>query len=178
MYRRIFLFAFLVICLAGNSSRGADRFFEAGVQKLEVPADAPDFTLKALGGGEVSLKGLKGKVVLLNFFSPTCAVCRKEASSFDKLNTALKEKGLILLQIASGVENEEAAHFKKEFKISLPILIDEDGSVAKAYGLLGLHETFFINREGKIVGKTFESGREWTSPEMLTLVRELLGAGK
>jgi peroxiredoxin len=46
------------------------QFFEAGVEKLEVPITAPDFTLRELGGGKVSLGELKGKVVLLNFFSP------------------------------------------------------------------------------------------------------------
>lgn len=46
------------------------QFSEAGVDKFRVAVEAPDFTLKELGGGKVSLKELKGKVVLLNFFAP------------------------------------------------------------------------------------------------------------
>ncbi len=84
MYWRMFLFFLLGFCLIGNPAVGADRFFEAGVQRLETPMDALDFTSNALGGGKISLKDLKGKVVLLNFFSPECAVCRREASAFDK----------------------------------------------------------------------------------------------
>ena len=46
------------------------QFSEAGVEKFRVAVDAPDFKLKELGGGEVSLKEFRGKVVLLNFFAP------------------------------------------------------------------------------------------------------------
>jgi peroxiredoxin len=45
------------------------QFTEAGVQKLRVAVDAPDFTLKEIGGGKISLKELRGKIILLNFFA-------------------------------------------------------------------------------------------------------------
>ncbi len=45
------------------------QFREAGAEKLRVAVDAPDFTLKQLGGGTISLKELRGKIVLLNFFA-------------------------------------------------------------------------------------------------------------
>ncbi len=45
------------------------QFSEAGVQKLRVAVDAPDFTLKEIGGGKISLKELRGKIILLNFFA-------------------------------------------------------------------------------------------------------------
>lgn len=44
------------------------QFIEAGVQKFKTPVDAADFTLKELGGKEISLRELRGKVILLNFF--------------------------------------------------------------------------------------------------------------
>jgi cytochrome c biogenesis protein CcmG/thiol:disulfide interchange protein DsbE len=45
------------------------QFLEAGVEKFRVAVDAPDFTLKELGGGKISLKELRGKIILLNFFA-------------------------------------------------------------------------------------------------------------
>jgi peroxiredoxin len=45
------------------------QFTEAGVEKLRVAVDAPDLTLKELGGGKISLKELRGKIILLNFFA-------------------------------------------------------------------------------------------------------------
>jgi len=45
------------------------QFLEAGVEKFRVAVDAPDFTLKELGGGDISLKELRGKIILLSFFA-------------------------------------------------------------------------------------------------------------
>jgi len=39
------------------------------VEKFRVSVEAPDFTLRELGGGKVSLKDLRGKIILLNFFA-------------------------------------------------------------------------------------------------------------
>jgi peroxiredoxin len=178
MNRLSISFFLLVLFLALTPSIGMPQYFEAGVEKLETPVEAPDFTLQVLGGGKISLKDLRGKIVLLNFFSPWCSVCQKEASSFDKLNEAMKGKGVVLLQVASETTEGEAIKYKKEFKISLPILMDKDGTVGKAYKLLGHPETLFINREGKVIGKAFEGGREWTSPNMLRLIEYLLAGGK
>ena len=45
------------------------QFAEAGVEKFRVPVEAPDFTLTEAGGGKVSLRELRGKIILLNFFA-------------------------------------------------------------------------------------------------------------
>lgn len=68
--RRLWMVAvFLVIPLLWNAPLAVAQFKEAGVQKLRVAVDAPDFTLKELGGGKISLKELRGKIILLNFFA-------------------------------------------------------------------------------------------------------------
>ncbi len=149
------------------------QFFEAGVQKLESPVAAHNFSLKDLRGQKISLKELRGKVVVLNFFSIWCSVCERQASSFDKLDEEFKGKDVVFLHIAVERRREELLEYKKKFGISMPILIDEDGAVAKTYGVRGHHETFFINREGKIVGKTFAEA-DWTSPNMRNLIHYLL----
>jgi len=59
----------LVIFILANTSIATAQFTEAGVQKLRVAVDAPDFTLKEIGGGKISLKELRGKIILLNFFA-------------------------------------------------------------------------------------------------------------
>ena len=63
--------------------------------------------------------------------------------------------------------------YKNEFNISLPLLIDENGSVANTYGVWSHPETFFINREGKIVGRVLKD-MDWTSRSMRSLIQYLL----
>jgi cytochrome oxidase Cu insertion factor (SCO1/SenC/PrrC family) len=63
------VFFILSFFLLWNAPRVFAQFSEAGVEKFKVAVDAPDFTLKELGGRKISLKELRGKVILLNFFA-------------------------------------------------------------------------------------------------------------
>jgi len=69
MRRLMVVVLFLVTFLLWNAPRVTAQFSEAGVEKLRVAVDAPDLTLKTLGGGKISLKELRGKIILLNFFA-------------------------------------------------------------------------------------------------------------
>lgn len=176
--RRFAMNLFLLISfLIGNVAIASAQFLEAGVQKLETPVAAPDFTLKDLKGRKISLKDLRGKVVLLNFFSIWCSVCEKQASSFDKLDEEIKGKNIVFLHLAVGGREKELLEYKNKFNISVPILIDKNGSVAKAYKVRGHHETFFINREGRIVGRTFAE-KDWVSADMKNFIHYLLAQKK
>ncbi len=57
------------ILLLWSSSVATAQFSEAGVEQFKVAVNAPDFTLRKLDGGQISLKDLKGKVIILNFFA-------------------------------------------------------------------------------------------------------------
>jgi len=174
-FSMVFLLGF--IFLLSNASIGTAQFFEAGVEKLEPPITAPNFTLNKLGGGKISLKGLRGKIILVNFFVPWCEVCRKESSSFERMAEEYKIKGVAFILTAARAKEKDLREFKKEFHISLPILMDRNGAVAKAYKVFGHHETFFISREGKIVGKSFGIG-SWPSASMRKLLEHLVAEDK
>jgi cytochrome oxidase Cu insertion factor (SCO1/SenC/PrrC family) len=60
---------FFLILLLLNTPMAIAQFSEAGVEQFKVAVNAPDFTLRKLGGGEISLKDPKGKIVILNFFA-------------------------------------------------------------------------------------------------------------
>jgi cytochrome oxidase Cu insertion factor (SCO1/SenC/PrrC family) len=60
---------FLLILLGLSTPMAVAQFSEAGVEQFKVAVNAPDFTLRKLGGGELSLKDLKGRVIILNFFA-------------------------------------------------------------------------------------------------------------
>jgi cytochrome oxidase Cu insertion factor (SCO1/SenC/PrrC family) len=70
--KRPSMFIFLLVTsllwqISGASAQ--TQFSEAGVEKFRVPVEAPDFTLQEIGGEKVSLKELRGKIILLNFFA-------------------------------------------------------------------------------------------------------------
>ncbi len=65
----IFIFLVILLLLRISMVSAQTQFVEAGVEKFRVPVEAPDFTLQEIGGGKVSLKELKGKIIFLNFFA-------------------------------------------------------------------------------------------------------------
>jgi hypothetical protein len=60
---------FFVIFMSWSAPMVFAQFSEAKVDKLRVSINAPDLALKELGGGKISLKELRGKIILLNFFA-------------------------------------------------------------------------------------------------------------
>ena len=166
------VFLLLTIFLLWNAPIVIAQFLEAGVQKLEVPVEAPNFALNVFGGGKVSVKELRGKIIILNFFSSWCPICQEEFLSFDKLYEEFKDKDIVFLRVAVKAKEKDLVKYKK----FSPILMDNNGGVAKAYGV-GHHATFFINREGKIVGKVFAE-KDWASTSMRNLIEHLLQEDK
>jgi peroxiredoxin len=74
-------------------------------------------------------------------------------------------------------KEEDLKKYKSTFNISFPLFIDENAKLANAYGVSSHPETFFINREGKIVGRALGE-RDWVSRSMKNLVQHLLGVKK
>jgi peroxiredoxin len=160
-----------------NVSNVSAQFLEAGVAKFEEPIDAPNVKLKVLGGGKISTLELKGKVILLEFFDPYSSVCQKSAVALDKLYDAIKTKDLVIFHVAVKGKEKDLIKFRDKHAISLPILIDENRAAARAYRVSGHPETFFINRQGKTVGKAFGE-KDWTSKGMKDLIKFLLDQSK
>ncbi|NWF94180.1 MAG: TlpA family protein disulfide reductase [Syntrophaceae bacterium] len=90
-----------------------------------------------------------------------------------KLFEEFKGTDLVLLKVAIKDKEEDVKKYRSDFKISFPIMID-DGKVANSYGVWSHPETFFINREGKIVGRVFRD-KDWTSKSIKNLLQHLLG---
>jgi cytochrome c biogenesis protein CcmG/thiol:disulfide interchange protein DsbE len=75
--------------------------------------------------------------------------------------------------VATKEQEKELLKYKKDFNITSPILVDDNGAAANAYGIWNRPNTFFINREGKIVARVVKE-MDWTSKRMLTLIHSLV----
>ncbi len=80
---------------------------------------------------------------------------------------------MALLKVASKEKEQDLKKYQNEYKVSSPILIDENGSAANAYGVWNRPATFFINREGKIVARVLKEV-DWTSNNTKNLIQYLL----
>jgi len=114
---------------------------------------APDFTLKTLDGGQITLSAYRGRPVLINFWASWCPPCRIEMPELVRTYEEHKDTGFTILGINLTFQDSlpEIAAFVEEFKMTFPILLDETGEVTtQQYRLLGLPMSVFIDRQGAI----------------------------
>ncbi len=93
------------------------------------------------------------------------------------MNKEFKGTDLVPLKVEIKEKEEDVLKYKSEFNVPCPILMDSNASVASAYGVWSHPETFFINRDGKIVGRVLKE-MDWTSKTMTNLIQSLLKGEK
>ncbi len=101
---------------------------------VDVGDKAPNFTLPTDGGGEISLKDLKGKPIILYFYpKDDTSGCTKEACAFrDALPDFSKIKTGVVGVSRDPVKKHDK--FKEKYDLTFPLASDEDGTVCEAYG--------------------------------------------
>lgn len=122
-----------------------------------VGGKAPQFVLPAADGTLVSLKDFRGKPLVLHFWATWCPYCKKVQPGLQALEDAHGEQGLVVIGISfredPGAEPQSVLEARG---INFMTLVDGDETAAM-YGVKGTPTTYFINREGVIVGKTHTS---------------------
>ncbi len=83
-----------------------------------------NFTLTDLQGKTWTLKDLKGKVVMVNFWATWCPPCQKEMPDLEALYNRFKDQGFVILAHFQDEETPKVAPFIAERKITYPILLD------------------------------------------------------
>lgn len=120
-------------------------------KKPKESSIAPDFTLKTLEGREIVLSGLKGKVVLLDFWATWCSPCKESIPHLIQLHKEYQGKGfeLIGMSMDKGGEAEMVQRFVNQMDIPYPILMTPEG-VSRNFKVTGLPTAILIDKEGKI----------------------------
>jgi thiol-disulfide isomerase/thioredoxin len=121
----------------------------------------------------VSLAGLYGRVIVLNFWATWCQECRLEMPVFERLHRELASQGLSILGINAREKVSAVRQYSKELGLTFPLVLDSSGAINSAYGVIGLPTTFLIARDGRAVA--FAIGpREWNGKAARTLIHALL----
>ena len=133
----------------------------------------PPISSETPAGGKVSLAGLRGRVVLVNFWASWCPPCVAEMADFERLHRAFATQGLTVL----GVNVRERAgviqRFGDKLGLTFPLVLDEQGKITRAYGVIGLPSTFLIGRDGRPVALAVGE-REWDNAAGRAFIRALL----
>ncbi|MBU2538038.1 MAG: TlpA family protein disulfide reductase, partial [Proteobacteria bacterium] len=108
----------------------------------QVGNPAPQFTLVDTKGKTWNLAELKGKVVFLNFWATWCPPCREEMPSMQTVHTLMANDSFVMLAVLNNDDPALADAMAAKIGTTFPILIDPNSTVAQAYGLTGVPETY------------------------------------
>ncbi|MCC7257028.1 MAG: TlpA family protein disulfide reductase [Gammaproteobacteria bacterium] len=161
--RRPALAAALLVLVA-TVARGAD-----------LPSPAPDFRLPARAGGEVSLAGLRGQVVLINFWATWCGPCRQEMPLLDQIYQRYKGLGFTLLAVNVEDDSTLADRWLAETPVSFPVLLDRANAVSRLYDVTAMPSTVIVDRQGRVrhVHQGYKPGTENQYQDQIrALIRE------
>jgi thiol-disulfide isomerase/thioredoxin len=167
--RRILLGLVLATALLGSAcSGGTDAVDQtAGGQYRYVGATPKGKTIAEakrkvagpatgtiLGGGDWTLKSLKGQVVVLNYWATWCAPCRIETPNLQRVYITWKPKGVAFVGIDVKEANRSPVQaFVKDNAVTYPIVFDEGAKTALQIGhlpLQGLPNTVVIDKHGRV----------------------------
>ncbi len=169
------LFALLgwVVVGSGGNPGGFginSRFGEVAVDQ----GTAREFQVTTLGGDQLSLQGLRGKVVMLDFWSSWCPPCRAEAPGLSQVYREYRDRDVEFIGVAIWDDPGAVGDHVREFDVPYHNALDGKGEIAIDYGVAGIPEKFFIDREGKLV-RSFVGPMDAGS--LREVLDELLAAG-
>ncbi|MBF0486667.1 MAG: TlpA family protein disulfide reductase [Nitrospirae bacterium] len=166
----IFAVAILILQVGRQEGRRVSK-------QLAEGQEAPLYKLATPDGKAISAEDYKGRAVIVNFWASWCASCVAEMPSFQKFYEANKSNtSLAVITVLYKDSYGDALNFMKENKFDLPVFLDDKSANARAFGLTGVPETFFIDKHGVLFKKVL-GPIEWESPDLKELVKELLSKG-
>lgn len=111
---------------------------------------APDFVLKDENDRDVKLSGLRGKVVLVNFWATWCHGCQLEIPWYVEFQKKYGKQGLVVVGISMDEDGWKSVRpWMSERRINYPIVIGNQ-SVADRFGLSGMPLSALVDRDGNI----------------------------
>jgi cytochrome c biogenesis protein CcmG/thiol:disulfide interchange protein DsbE len=112
---------------------------------------APDFELTTFDGQNYSLQGLRGQVVVVNFWASWCVPCLDEAPVLEAAWRQYKDQGVVFIGVDYVDTETEAKAFLSRFDITYPNGPDLGTKVSQAYRITGVPETYIVGRDGALV---------------------------
>lgn len=154
-----------------NNLKNSGNIIEIKKGNIEIGMECPDIKVQMLNGPEISLKGIKDKILVLNFWHTKCGPCIKEIPSLNQIAESFKtRKDVTFLAICDSPEKDlkdflENTTFSYKQCISTPSIID----------LLrnnGYPQHIIINKNGKVAFYMSGGGKE-TGKEIKTVIDKL-----
>lgn len=121
---------------------------------------APRFNAKTTSGETFNNASVKGKVVLLQFWTTWCPYCRGEQEIVDRMQKEFADQGLIVLAIDVGESKKKVKQYLQENPRAVRIVLTEDTNLAAMYAATSYPIYVVIDRDGNIADQMNGAGGE------------------
>lgn len=119
------------------------RWNVARIKKQLIGKPAPELEVTDIQGNPVSLAELKGKTVLLDFWTTWCPPCNADAPALDKLYTKYGSKDLMIVGISVNEDRGVVEKFLKKRPHSFPVVLTSENEVPRPYQI-GTFPTYMV----------------------------------
>ena len=138
--------------------------------KAKAREPAPRFSATTTRGEKFNNDSLKGKVVLLEFWTTWCGFCLKEAGFVDRINDAYANKGLVILAINVGESRKTVKKYLEQHPRSTRIVFMDETNLAAMFEAKSYPIYVVIDRDGNVAGEQRGAAGEGA-------LRDLLASG-
>jgi len=131
-----------------------------GFAAADSNVPAPQFTARTLDGRTVTSSSFRGSVVLLQFWTTWCPVCRRDQPAVDNIQSAFAGSGLVVLAVNDGEPEATVRQYLQANPRSCEVLLSEGHSIAARFGVHGYPHYVVIDREGNVTASQSGGGGE------------------
>ena len=132
----------------------------SGAAVADSRVSAPQFTARTLDGQTVSSSSLSGSVVLLQFWTSWCPVCRHDQPAVDRIAAEFGSSGLVVLAVDDGESEAVVRKYLQANPRSCPVVVSDGHSLAARFGVHGYPHYVVIDRNGNIAASRSGGGGE------------------
>jgi len=162
----VVLVGMLMVFFASKPSRGPEM--------AEIGRATQDIELIDINQNKLTLAGMKGSVVFVNFWATWCESCVDEMPSIERLS--LHFAGNPTFKIVTILYKDDlntALSFMQQGGFTFPVYLNPDESAVKMFGITGIPETFIIDKKGILRNKVIGPA-EWDSPNSIQAFQTLI----
>lgn len=131
----------------------------------------PEFQVTTTNGETLRLSDLRGKYVMIDFWSSWCPPCRAEAPVLVEAYEKWSERGVEFVGISIWDNERAVVPFMESRGITYPVAID-DGTLTVEFGVQGIPEKFLLDRNGEIVRKVIGPNTQRSLDDILADLSE------
>ncbi|MGA2594815.1 MAG: TlpA disulfide reductase family protein [Bryobacteraceae bacterium] len=138
---------------------------------IGVGDTAPEFTLTADNGRNVSVSHFGGRLLVLNFWATWCQPCIEELPSLDRFSKEMAGSGVVVVGVSVDKDPKAYQAFLSRANVSFLTARDPGANISADYGTFKYPESYIIDAHGKVVQKIV-GATDWA--DMVDAVKSFL----